>query len=223
MSNTSGTSSEAADSITFFTSAAVSSTSASVLPVAPVQAEEEHRVVRQTLHGLAGREGFSRDDLEIHYFLDMRYGGQLNETTCPCPAGRIREAADLQAILRAFEEEYIRLFHPGTQYPKGGAEIITVTVEAAAPPIAKPVLEPQPRGGTDPEAALKGRRKVWFPSGRLETDIYAADPLKHGHEITGPAIIEGNDTTVVVPDTHRISVDAYRNFILEPRAEGARS
>lgn len=188
---------------------------------------ERFNATMERLEGRAredmAREGFTGDDLEIRYFLEMRYGGQLNETTCPSPIGRIREGADLQAILRAFEDEYVRLFHPGTQYPRGGAEIITVTVEAAAPPVAKPVLEPQPRDGTDPKGALKGRRNVWFPSGRLETDIYAADPLAHGHEIPGPAIIEGNDTTVVVPNTHRIAVDPYRNFILEPRARGGRS
>jgi N-methylhydantoinase A/oxoprolinase/acetone carboxylase beta subunit len=163
------------------------------------------------------REGFSRDELEIRYFLEMRYGGQLNEISCRVPTGRIHEAADFQAILDAFEEEYVRLFHPGTQYPKGGAEIITATVEAAAPPIAKPVLEPQPHGGKDPKKAIKGRRKVLFPSGWLETNIYASDQLMHGYEIAGPGILEGNDTTVVVPETHRITVDAYRNLFLEAR------
>ncbi|MEE8110296.1 MAG: hydantoinase/oxoprolinase family protein [bacterium] len=172
----------------------------------------EDRVVQDM-----AREGFSRDELQIRYFLDMRYGGQLNEITCRAPIGRIREAADFQAILEAFEGEYVRLFHPGTQYPKGGAEIITVTVEAAAPPIAKPVLEPQPHGGSDPSKALKGRRKVLFPSGWLETNVYASDQLMHGYEIAGPSILEGNDTTVVVPETHRITVDAYRNFFLEAR------
>ena len=36
-----------------------------------------------------------------------------------------------------------------------------------------------------------------------------------------PAILEGNDTTVVVPDTHRITVDEYRNLILEHHGGGA--
>ncbi len=177
--------------------------------------------LEERAYGDMEREGFGREELEIRYFLEMRYGGQLNEITCRVAVGRIRRPADLQAILVSFEEEYVRLFHPGTQYPKGGAEIITVTVEAAAPPVAKPVLERQPRDRKDPEAARKGKRKVLFPSGWLDTDIYAADQIGYGFEAPGPAILEGNDTTIVVPDTHRITADAYGNLILETRRQGA--
>ena len=176
--------------------------------------------LEERAYGDMEQEGFGREELKIRYYLETRYGGQLNEITCRAPVGRIRGPADLQAILVAFEEEYVRLFHPGTQYPKGGVEIITVTVEAAAPPVAKPILERQSRDPRGPEAARKGKRKVLFPSGWLDTDIYATDQIGHGFETPGPAILEGNDTTIVVPDTHRITVDAYGNLILETRRQG---
>jgi N-methylhydantoinase A len=38
--------------------------------------------------------------------------------------------------------------------------------------------------------------------------------LGPGDELDGPAVIEGNDTTVVVPPTHGLHVDAFGHLIL---------
>lgn len=161
-------------------------------------------------------EGFDQHQVSIKYWLDMRFGGQLHEVSFVSPVGRIKSAKDLASILRTFENEYIRLYGEGTLCPKGGAEIITVSLEVSAPS-KKPIIARQEFTGEDSSGARKGKRKVYFKGGWRETPIYAIAKLRCGNLVMGPAIIEGNDTTVVLPEEFEIEVDEYLNLELRER------
>jgi N-methylhydantoinase A/oxoprolinase/acetone carboxylase beta subunit len=41
------------------------------------------------------------------------------------------------------------------------------------------------------------------------------DRLRCGNRIEGPAVIEDDDTTLVLPEFARLNLDRYRNFIIE--------
>ncbi len=163
-------------------------------------------------------EGFPPDHVTLSHGVEMRYGGQLREIPCRSPVRSIQTASDLQQLLEAFETEYIRLFTQGTQYPRGGVEIITLVVEAAASPGIKPDLPPRPLGGADSAHAMKGRRPVFFDEGWTDTTIYDIRRLRPGNRVSGPAVIEGNDTTVVVPPGLAIQADTFGMLDLQPAA-----
>lgn len=50
-----------------------------------------------------------------------------------------------------------------------------------------------------------------------KTRIYHLNKLQVGNIVDGEAIIEGRDTTVVVPNEYSVSVDEYLNLIMELR------
>ncbi len=82
----------------------------------------------------------------------------------------------------------------------------------------KPKLPTYPKAREAPEPeALKGQRDAyWTEYGEFRpTPVYDAKALKHGNFIHGPAIVEAEDTTIVLPPIFRLSVDKYHNFILE--------
>jgi N-methylhydantoinase A/oxoprolinase/acetone carboxylase beta subunit len=82
----------------------------------------------------------------------------------------------------------------------------------------KPELPTYPRAGEKPESeALKGSRDAyWVQYGAFKpTPVFEAKLLKHGNVIDGPAVIEAEDTTIVLPPVLKLSVDKYHNFILE--------
>ena len=51
----------------------------------------------------------------------------------------------------------------------------------------------------------------------IDQIINILDKLQVGNIIDGQAIIEGRDTTVVVPHGYRVTVDEYLNLIMEHR------
>lgn len=63
------------------------------------------------------------------------------------------------------------------------------------------------------ETSLKGVRQAWFPStGYVETQIHDRPRIGHGKTVSGPAVIESFDSTIVVPPNWNAQMSA-KGFI----------
>ncbi|MFH1150743.1 MAG: hydantoinase/oxoprolinase family protein [Actinomycetota bacterium] len=69
--------------------------------------------------------------------------------------------------------------------------------------------------GTDPNAALRGERDVFWDDSFVKTPVYDRDLLECGNVVRGPAIIERDDTTCVLPAGRKLTVDRFLNGIIE--------
>lgn len=72
-----------------------------------------------------------------------------------------------------------------------------------------------PLSSSNPADALKEIRTIGWAKQSVEAKIYNASLLKPGNVIVGPAIIESNDTTILVPPNATYRVDKFSNGILE--------
>lgn len=70
-------------------------------------------------------------------------------------------------------------------------------------------------GGPDASAAVKGQRQIYRPGGALTATVYSRELLAPGHVVTGPALVEAVDTTIVVPEDAVLRVDEYGTGIIE--------
>ncbi len=63
----------------------------------------------------------------------------------------------------------------------------------------------------------KGQRRVFFSNstGFVDSPIYERERLGAGATLTGPAIVEQYDSTVMVPPDFWAQVDRFGNLILE--------
>lgn len=93
-------------------------------------------------------------------------------------------------------------------------EILRLRVSA---PLSKLQSVELPTQGEDPRAALKGEREVSRGSERVIGQVYQWDGLRPGNVIQGPAIIEGADTTSLVPRGWDYSMDTFGNGYLVRR------
>lgn len=159
-------------------------------------------------------EGFKRQEIKIRYIVEARYGGQLDEVVFQVPVSRIKTVEDFRAVLQGFEDEYAKLYSEIAMYPQGGMEIITMVIVASAPTF-KPQLKVWDYVGPDSAAALKGRREVYFKDRFVEAPVCAMERLACGNIVMGPAIIEGVDTTFVVPRDRKITIDQFLNMVME--------
>ena len=161
-------------------------------------------------------EGMARSKIKIKYEILARYGGQLWELRSRIPRNRIESIEDLKRIIKAWEGRYFEEYGLRAMAPRGGIQIITIAVEASAT-LPKPVFIPEEMVGENPDQAQKGMRDVYFNGRFVKSKIYIMEKLLPGNVVVGPAIIEGIDTTAVVPEDRKIVVDKYRMMLMHCR------
>jgi N-methylhydantoinase A/oxoprolinase/acetone carboxylase beta subunit len=162
-------------------------------------------------------EGFSLESIKFGLEIEAKYGGQLNILRFMSPLLFINGAADVKAVYQAFEDEYCRVYSRISAYPQGGVDVLNLILRATVDH-PKPELPTYPLAGEVPDSgALKGKKDAyWVEYGEFrQTPIYDARALKNGNIINGAAVIEAEDTTIVLPPPLKLSVDKYHNFILE--------
>lgn len=162
-------------------------------------------------------EGYDSKDVVFVLELEMRYGMQYNYTKIKSPHLRIASVQDVKDICREFEDTYAQIYTPEAAFPQGGINVENFFLKAIVP--SKHVeMVPQPLVGEAPSAdALLGTRPVFFvqSDGVVDTSIYKYESLLPGNTVTGPAIIEADDTTCVINPGWKFSMDAYRHGILK--------
>jgi N-methylhydantoinase A/acetophenone carboxylase len=146
----------------------------------------------------------------------MKFGGQLNVKRATSPVLRVTNQDDVIKIREAFEREYAEAYSPLGLNPQAGIEIHNFVIRGR-------VAQPKPDvprfevGGPDPSQARIGSRQAyWGPDvGWVEAPVYGQDRLKAGNVLEGPAIVEAEDTTIVIEPHWRLSVGEYMDGILE--------
>jgi N-methylhydantoinase A len=145
--------------------------------------------------------------------LDARYRGQAHQLGMPAGDGPL-EPADLGALPKRFREHYHRTYGIDLDAP---VQLVNFRVRVTRL-VEKPPSVPAPvvGGPVDPLPALVGERSAHFAEagGFVTVPVYGWPDLPVGAELAGPAIVEGRDTTIVVPPGHRASVDRWRNVLL---------
>jgi N-methylhydantoinase A len=165
-----------------------------------------------------GRAALETGELDARFSVERmvgaRHRGQAHQLTVDVPDGPLDGAA-LDGIASAFRAAYRRAFGVALDTP-----IELVTVQARVSRLVDKLdfsSAPRPAGGgaASLERALVGRREAWFPpSGTAAAGVYEWARLDPGARLAGPAIVQGPDTTVVVPPGRTASVDPHRNLVV---------
>jgi len=143
---------------------------------------------------------------------DIRYVGQGHEVRVPLPANQF-DSASVSTIVTSFEEVYRRLYERLS--PSVPIEIISWRVISSGP---KPEVRLQlPQTEKTAQAALKGRRKAYFPElgGYSAIPVYDRYHLFPGESFSGPAIVEERESTVIVGPDSGFRIDEQWNLMIE--------
>jgi len=161
-------------------------------------------------------DGLDLADASFILELDMLYGGQFHVKRALSPRLSIANSADVKAICDAFEKEFSEAFSPFVVNPEGGVFIESFILKAVVP-VRKIELPTMKLEGASAATARKGERPVYWPSVKdfQTTPVYANDLLRPGNMIEGPAVVESEYTTLVVPPSMRFSIDERGLGILQ--------
>lgn len=167
----------------------------------------------QELEGQANarlaEEGIDPEDRHRLRSADVRYWGQTNYLNVPVQSGYFNEKT-LTDLVASFADEHQRFY--GYKKPAGEeVEIVNIRVTGFG---LRPKLEISPR-----KVAASGQhvtvRDVYFENhGFVPTKIYRKDDLPTGLVMSGPAVVEIFDSTVVVTPEDSFYVDEYDNMFI---------
>ncbi|MDP7085852.1 MAG: hydantoinase/oxoprolinase family protein, partial [Dehalococcoidia bacterium] len=144
---------------------------------------------------------------------DLRYAHQGSEVTVPLGDGQAT-GETLDALIQAFHSQHQRLYGFALDQP---VEIVTLRVTVSGD-VGSVDIPRQPGGSDSPSKAILDRRQVYFDqsNGSVPCHIYSRDQLAPGASVSGPAILEGMDSTVVINPGWATLVDDYGNCIVRP-------
>jgi N-methylhydantoinase A len=163
------------------------------------------------------RMGVPAAALTLTRTAEMRYVRQFHEIEVPVPAGDVTEEL-LAVVSESFHDVHEREY--GFSMPVMDVEFLIFHVRASAAPSRVALREIGP-GNARPSGAQIGTRACIWGREVTETPIFAADLLRAGDRVSGPAIIEAHATTIGVPPPFTAVVDRLGNYRLE-RNEGER-
>jgi N-methylhydantoinase A len=154
-------------------------------------------------------------ETRVELSLDVRYYGQtpyLNLILDEVP----RDRAAIDAIVERYGEAYEKEF--GYRFDRDLATVEFVNARAAAIGVTRDAelqLSAQRNGRAEPRRS----RPVFFEERNdfVDVPIFDRGSLGPGTGITGPAVIEQDDTTVLLPPGTKVEVDGYLNLLIDAR------
>lgn len=167
-------------------------------------------------------EGLPLDKAIFTLELDMLYGGQIHSKRSVAPALFIESEDEVWRFYNQFEQEFSEAFSPLVVNLPGGVYIDTFVLRVSVPGQTLE-LEKSELQGEDPSGAATGSRDAWWPerAQQIETQTYDFDRLAPGNVVAGPALVESEYTTVVIPPYKRLRMDEYALGILEANKKEA--
>lgn len=166
--------------------------------------------------------GVPQEEISIIRSLDMRYQGQTFEISVPVTSVASWDpdlSEDIiKSITKLFDAEHERRY----TYSSPGEPIMIVHVRVIARGPESEVSLEQSTGHTNntrTEDQEKTKRSAYFEIDgnvtMVETSVWDRGTLSQGSQIIGPAIVEEDGSTTVVPPGFKIEVDQVGNMLME--------
>jgi N-methylhydantoinase A len=156
------------------------------------------------------RQGDPAALIEVRRWVDVRYVGQGHELAIALPEGPLDQGA-IEQLREAFESRYERQY--GMRIAGVALEFLTWTVSASA---QAPALPARPHAPEPTPAQAQAQRQVFDAhTGQwLMHPVYLRTALAAGAWLDGPALVAEEQTTTVVPQGWRASLDGLGHLHL---------
>lgn len=184
------------------------------MPVSAEVTQRHFEALEARLREALARQDLAFEEIQIVREMDLRYTAQLAEVSVTVASGDLAEA-DMIAAMNDFEAKYAHLYGEGTGFSAAGIQSITLRVQATGVlPFDPQMPALEAASSPDPSEARATTRQVCLDAriGYVATPIYDYRKLRAGHVIVGPAVIEVETTTVVVPPKMTGTVDQLGNL-----------
>ena len=181
--------------------------------IVPDEIEARYAEMEDRAHSVLADQGFADDAVRLARAADLKVAGQTYELTLPVPGSGKFDGDTLAALVRSFGDLYrarYAFFFDGEPI-----EIVNLRLGAFGLRDA-PDLPEMAGAGSDPSAARKTSRSAFFgDAGRQDAPVYDRAGLAPGMVVDGPALIEEETSTTLVPPGTAATVTGDLGLIIE--------
>ena len=153
--------------------------------------------------------GTNSKKVNVEIYADMRFRGQMHDISIKIQTKELSSKKIFSIMKNEFEKEYIRLYTH--LYKNASIEILNwrVVCKGEAPELS--IQTNQLKGQSKP---LKKYRKIFFKEIGKYSDVPVFDRYKinKNYRIDGPAIIEEEESTTIVPPNVHMVIDNKLNI-----------
>jgi N-methylhydantoinase A len=174
--------------------------------------------LRTEIHDDLAEEGVAPTDRRIEFEAHLRFSRQVWEIQVPLPDGKV-DAAVLEALLEGFRGEYAKRYGKGSIVLGAPIELVSLcaighgrTVQAS---LAAGHYEPVAVGTAVRAVGGRAVRLARGPGGVREVSVHDGSSLRPGHVLAGPALVDGSDTTMWIPEGISAQVDGHGTLVME--------
>ncbi len=160
---------------------------------------------------LINAESVALENIEFRHSADMQFIGQTHLLNVPISSTDFT----CEELQRNFESVYLNRFHVELKEIRANLVNLNTTVIGVRAELdLQKLIDPAGRKDKITDA-IKDQRQVWFDGQWHNTVIYQRDSLPLDAIITGPAIVEQMDTTIVIEPDSTARSDSDGNLIIE--------
>jgi N-methylhydantoinase A len=183
------------------------------MPMDVAQFSEQLRALDDKVVAALDADQVPEEHREVTYLLEMRYGAQVHTVRVPVARRERYDDAAVAEVCLQFDVAYERLYGAGSGYPDAGRFLTTFIVEGRGNvPLPAEAVPASIAGQSSADQALAGSREAYFDGTMVPTDVYRYELLLPGNALRGPAIIDADQTTAVIPPGATATVDEHRNL-----------
>ncbi len=158
-------------------------------------------------------EGFPEGEVTLSRFADAKYPSQIHELTIPINSQGQLNKGSIKEMEQSFHDLHERMFTYNVSESPVDLFHWRVVAHRKVNSPDTPEYAQSTNSVTDAE---KGTRRVYF--GDIDdyrtTKIYDGDKLERGMNVSGPAVVEQANTTIVVFPGQQLEVNQFGDFEL---------
>lgn len=175
----------------------------------PAEAEAIWRKMEENGRAFLRKSGIPEDRWVLQRSAGLRYERQAYDLTVPCE--NVQASPETFARLaEAFHAVHLKTYGHNNPDEPVHVNTLRLTVTGYLPQLE--LRQATARGGS----SLKGRRTAWFEAtGDVTCEVHDRAGLEAGQVVTGPAVIESADSTIVVPPNWSARMDERGCIVME--------
>jgi N-methylhydantoinase A len=156
------------------------------------------------------------DRIDVTLSADMRYLGQAYEINVPLGSDHVDETVR-HGVIEAFHLAHERIY--GRRHAEGSVQFVNLLLSVTGR--VQAVRHPEMDEADGAPVPLK-RARTWFRGQPFDDcPCYDRDDIRAGHQWQGPAVVAGQDSTIVIPPGWSARCDRFGNLLITRSGDAA--
>ncbi|WP_299267349.1 hydantoinase/oxoprolinase family protein [Halorientalis sp.] len=183
------------------------------------QSDFDFESVNETLSSLEQKaeDFFDRidadnDNRDLSFYAEARYPQQVWELQIQLPESRI-DRNQLEVLTERFDERHQDVYGFSTSED---IEFLYWRVEATSRPdiAVEDIISGSSSSNEEPTETV-AEREAYFDGARVQSPVYRSAELTSSDSISGPAFVDGSNTTIVLPPKSALTITEFGNYLIE--------